>query len=90
MSIFGSDPKDEMIALLKDQLAQKDARIADLEKREMAYLDPRAFALNHPRATVVMPKQENLPPSPMDLRDVPFKPRLSRAEIEKQFTLKSA
>lgn len=90
MSIFGTDPKDEMIAFLREQIAQKDARIADLEKREAAYLDPRAHALLYPRATVVVPKAEVPAPQGADLRDVPFKPARSRDEIEADFKRKSA
>lgn len=85
MSIFGTDPKDQMIALLKDQLAQRDLRVAELEKLNTSLTDARAFALAYPRATVTV--AASTPPAPQgaDLRDVPFKPTLSRDDIEKKF-----
>jgi hypothetical protein len=86
MGLFGasSDPKDEMIALLRDQLALANTRIAELEKLNTALCDVRAHAMNYPREIKAREPQKP-EPSPLD----PYKPKASREEIEKSFERKN-
>lgn len=80
MALFGADPKDAMIDLLQEQLRQRDLRIAELEKLNLALTDKQAFALRYPREP--RPVAE---PKPVENMNEPYRPRLSRDELEKTF-----
>lgn len=83
MQIFGPDPKDEVIQLLKDERDHLRARIAELEKQFLALTSTHAFRLVHGQEDELPAKP--IPPDPYTLRSVDHVPEFNLAAVEASF-----
>ncbi len=77
------------LCIAKDEtIARLDKRVEELEKTLLAMVDPRAYALRHPKAHV--PHVPGPPVaggllSPAQMREMVYQPTLTAEQIEREF-----
>jgi hypothetical protein len=82
MPLFGgSDPKDEVIALLREERDHLRARVSELEKQVLALSSPSAYRLiHHEPAPSERPSKET--PDAYALRSVVYRPAKTLEQIK--------
>lgn len=90
---FGSpkpDPRDETIALLKDEILHLRALLDEQLKTNLALMNSYAYRQRYGKReepeTPVVASESSL--SPAQLRDVPMKSDISLAKLEQEFNPK--
>lgn len=84
MPLFGPDPKDELIELLKDERNYLRAKVADLEKQLLALHSGHAFRMVHGEEP---PPRPTAPGSPdaYTLKTTTYEPGFSKTQVEASF-----
>lgn len=78
MGMFGDDPKDETIQVLRDEVAHLRGLLEDRDKTILALTNAQAYRLTHP-----LEGKESPPPAPPDVG--PFRPNKTLQEVKESF-----
>ena len=85
MPLFGADPKDELIATLRDERDHLRARVRELEEQLLALTSPAAFRVVHPAAAPpAKPREANAAVDPYTARSVTYVPDKRLSEIKSE------
>ena len=83
MSLFGRDPKDDVIDTLRDERDYLRGKVAELEKQLLALTSTHAYRLVHGEGD--LPPARPGEPDPFTLKATVYEPEKTLAAIEAQF-----